>query len=113
MTMIEIAWSPDIASVPMNERQRRIVDLIQQRFLLRQHGEAHAESYEFKRFEVSAWAGERVALAVESGRKGDAGTMASVFCRRSFFVVIGPRGGVEVHDSKRRHKHALWMVAGP
>jgi hypothetical protein len=114
-----IQWTNDLDTVPMNKVQKRWVGYIRDGFIKKHHGEAHVAKYEFKRFQAAPWAGQAIALAVESGRKGDEGTAAEIHCRTAYLVVIGPRGGVQVHDNTIGSKHqitkgrsARWMVAG-
>ena len=54
-----------------------------------------SDNYEIKRFETEEFQ-YFVSLTVETGMKGDDGTLASVFCRKHRHGFIGKRGGVSI-----------------
>ena len=112
-----LPWTAEVDAVPMNSIQKRWIDRIRKGFIAKHHGEAHVEAYEFKRFEATTWAGKGVALALETGRRGDEGTLAETYCRTAFLIVLGPRGAVQMHDNSLgargriiKGRHARWMV---
>jgi hypothetical protein len=100
----KITWSTDLESVPATARQKRWIKYVKENFLKNHHGEAHADKNEFKRFEIAKWAGRVIVLAVETGSKTDEGTAAAIFCRTRYLIVIGPRGGITVHDNSHGSK---------
>ena len=66
-----------------------------------------ADKYEFKQFEVNVlnhWK-DIVSVTIETGLKGDEGTMAAVLCREYCHVFVGPRGGVTWYNRKGTMKY--------
>ena len=53
-----------------------------------------SEKYEIKQFEVKEYEDGCLTLAIETGLKGDEGTMAEIYARDYCFLFIGDRGGV-------------------
>ena len=58
-----------------------------------------AEKYEFKQFEVKEYEGY-LSLTIETGLKGDEGTMAEICARDYCFLFVGDRGGVTWYSRK-------------
>jgi hypothetical protein len=77
--------------------------------LVAEHYGSTSSDYEVKRFEVT----DRehfVTVVAETGLKQDEGTMAAVYCRRRIIVAIGPRGGVQVLNAKRKQGQGWFTV---
>lgn len=62
-------------------------------------------AYEFKEYEVSE-VGSRgtVALHAVVGLKKDEGTLAAIFCRNSYHIFIGRRGGLSFVNDRGKVK---------
>lgn len=60
--------------------------------------------YEIKTFEVKETDYGVVWVSVETGMKGDEGTMAAVICRTYRHIGIGKRGGLFAYGKKPRGK---------
>ena len=58
------------------------------------------EKYEFKQFEVTDHEWGTVSVALETGMKGDEGTLAAIFARDYCHIFIGPRGAIYWYDKK-------------
>lgn len=83
----------------MTEQQAKTIEHIRESVLRRRYGHTQA-SYEIKQFEISTLPDcDLVFLVVETGLKGDEGTMASVLCRDHRHIKIGVRGGCELLNS--------------
>ena len=63
------------------------------------------DDYEFKTFEVKKLDySNEVSLTVETGLKGDEGTMAQICGRHWFHIFIGPRGGIHYYKFRKNGK---------
>lgn len=66
--------------------------------------------YECKSLRVSQFNGSRlVFLNIEVGMIGDENTMASIFCRDSRLISIGPRGALELLNAKLKKNSRGWF----
>lgn len=83
----------------MTKSQERTIENIKSRYLEAMHGHT-ADDYEIKVFETKELYRGKISLVVESGLKGDEGTMASVFCRNRIHIFIGVRGGITYYNNK-------------
>lgn len=97
------------AGTGMTASQAAAIEAIRERIIeLRNRG--FAQNYEFKHFEVRQRQGY-VSLTVEIGRKGDEGTMASIYCRDRRIIAVGPRGGLELLNAKHKNASRGWFNA--
>ena len=86
----------------MTPKQQARIDQIKQILLARRYGST-AASYEIKRFEIQERDdSDLVFLAVESGLIGDEGTMAALLARDYRLIMVGPAGGVELLNPKKK-----------
>ena len=81
----------------MTKAQENAIERIK-RLALNEHGK-YADEYEIKEWEVDE--NEYfVSLVVETGLKGDEGTMAAIFGRDRAHLFIGKKGGITYPVSK-------------
>lgn len=59
------------------------------------HFDYYGEDYEVKKWEVTDGYAGIIFLYFETGKQGDEGTMAEVFCRKIRHCIIGRRGGIQ------------------
>lgn len=59
---------------------------------------------EFKKFEVTELNYGGVSVIIETGTKGDEGTLAQVFCRYRVHVFVGKRGGLTYYNARGTSK---------
>ncbi len=103
----------------MNQIQQQLVQKVKESILLKHYGETFKDNYEIKTFEVtethfSSYRGKEktlVFIIVETGMKGDEGTMAAVFARTRRHLLIKERGGVELLNAKVKSKKHGWFNA--
>ena len=86
----------------MTPSQKKAVQAIRQEIIDR-HG--YGDTKEFKKFEVKEldWGG-KISVCTSYGLINDEGTMASIFCRDERYLFVGPRGGIELANCKRKSK---------
>lgn len=61
-------------------------------------------SYEIKEYEVTELECGLVSVVLETGRKGDEGTLAELICRQRVHLFIGKRGGITYYDKNVKSK---------
>jgi hypothetical protein len=98
----------------LTAKQAKIVAHIKAEILNARYGRT-AGSYEIKRFEVTLprEGSDLAFLIVETGMRNDEGTLASMLCRDRRHVMIGPNGGTELLNAKKRGRtinRGLWHV---
>lgn len=100
----------------LTAKQAKIVAHIKAEILNVKHG-CTAGSYEIKRFEVTLPRedSDLAFLFVETGMRNDEGTLASMLCRDRRHIMIGPNGGTELLNPKKKGRtinrglsHVLW-----
>lgn len=83
----------------MTKAQERVIDYIKNNWLEVVHGARHIDEFEIKKYEVKE--NEYfTSLVIESGLKGDEGTMARWFGRDRIHILVGKRGGIKYYDAK-------------
>lgn len=98
----------------LTAKQAKTVADIKAAILSSRYGCA-AGSYEIKRFEVTLprEGSDLAFLIVETGMRNDEGTLASVLCRDRRHIMIGPNGGTELLNPKKKGRtinRGLWHV---
>ncbi len=93
----------------MNDRQRETVEWLRKQILLHDsHGDV--DCCEYKKFTVNTEWSSFVAVSTVVGRKGDSGTMASVYARTRRNIAVGPRGGLQLLNTARYDRKTQKMV---
>jgi hypothetical protein len=82
------------------QRAERFRDLV----LAKQARTAGDAGAEIKQFEVEAAEDGGCFVLVETGRVGDEGTLAAIFCREYRHAHIGKRGGFHLLNAKQKSK---------
>jgi hypothetical protein len=98
----------------LTAKQAKIVADIRAVILTSRYGSA-AGSYEIKRFDVTLPRedSDLAFLFVETGMRNDEGTLAAVLCRDRRHIMIGPNGGTELLNAKKKGRtinRGLWHV---
>lgn len=61
----------------------------------------YGDEWEFKQFEVRETSYGSVMVTIETGMKGDEGTLAAIFARDYCNVFVGPRGAVTWYKNSK------------
>lgn len=97
----------------MNQVQQEMVERLKTAILEKNSG---SRGSEIKKLEIREFY-NTVSMVIEVGMPGDEGTMASVFARDYRHIFIGPRGGLEICNTKtktgkyRKSRQRGWINA--
>lgn len=99
----------------MTKQQQQAVEWLRREILLNDGlGKNHVDRHEYKVFEVTAYEDiKTIFVFARVGRKNDEGTMAEVFARTTRHIAIGPRGGMQLLNSKgktARGRSVAWAL---
>lgn len=92
--------------IEATDRQLDLVDCIYARMLA---DFADREAGEIKDVTIRP-CGRSISISVETGLKGDEGTLAAIFARTRAQVFVGPRGGLRAFLCGRCRPIKLWQV---
>ena len=90
----------DVSDSRLSAQQRSRLEQLRSAILL--HDGLDSDAYEYKIFEIRLGGRSSVLLYTVVGRKGDEGTAAESFARRSRMLAIGRRGGLTLLNPQER-----------
>lgn len=99
----------------MTKAQEAVIKTVESYMLHRMCRRNEDDRYEVKRKEVDEVTENIVSLFIQTGLKGDEGTMASILCRDTVHLFIGKKGGVSCYVTARsgpRKGHQVEYVDG-
>ena len=91
----------NLEEMEMTKAQEAVIKTVESYMLNRMCKRNEDNRYEVKRKEVDEITENTVSLVIETGLKGDEGTMAAILCRDMVHLFIGKKGGVSCYVKAR------------